>query len=121
MNTRECRLEFVAKFSAIATLAVTLALTAAPAAADMYVWKDPQTGRTRMSNIPPPWLRDPQPGQRVPKVEVVRERKVIDVQAAFATPQEAAKPSEKQMAMGRRAPPPVVIAPAAAPAKEDDD
>ena len=69
----------------------------ASARADVFTWKDPQTGRTRMSNIPPPWLRDPQPGQRVPKVQVIRENKVIEPAAAFAAPQLPATPSQQQM------------------------
>ena len=68
------------------------ALLAAPAHADVFVWKDPQTGRTRMSNIAPPWLREPVPGKRTPKVEVVRDNKVIDPSVAFATPQRAPEP-----------------------------
>ena len=68
------------------------AFAAASASADVFVWKDPQTGRTRMSNIAPPWLREPVPGQRMPKVEVVRDNKVIDPAVAFATPQPAPPP-----------------------------
>ena len=68
------------------------AFAAASASADMFVWKDPQTGRTRMSNIAPPWLREPVPGKRMPKVEVVRDNKVIDPALAFATPQPAPPP-----------------------------
>lgn len=67
-------------------------LACAPALADVFVWKDPQTGRTRMSNIAPPWLREPVPGRRNPKVEVVRDNKVIDPSTAFATPQRAPEP-----------------------------
>ncbi len=68
------------------------AFAAASASADVFVWKDPQTGRTRMSNIAPPWLREPVAGQRMPKVEVVRDNKVIDPSVAFATPQPAPPP-----------------------------
>jgi len=68
------------------------AFAAASASADVFVWKDPQTGRTRMSNIAPPWLREPVPGKRMPKVEVVRDNKVIDPSVAFATPQPAPPP-----------------------------
>ncbi len=68
------------------------AFAAASASADVFVWKDPQTGRTRMSNIAPPWLREPVPGQRMPKVEVVRDNKVIDPSVAFATRQPAPPP-----------------------------
>ncbi len=111
----------IASMAIMVILAAALALAVVPAAADVFVWKDPQTGRTRMSNIAPPWVREPQPGQRAPKVEVIRERTVIDVQASFATPQAPAKPSEKQMAMGKRAQPPAVVAPAAAADTEEED
>ena len=68
-------------------------LSAPPAAADVFIWKDPQTGKTRMSNIAPSWLREPVPGQRVPKVEVIRDRKVIDATTAFANPQRLPEPA----------------------------
>ena len=75
-------------------------LGATSASADVFVWKDPQTGRTRMSNIAPPWLREPVPGRRMPKVEVVRDNKVIDPSVAFATPQRAPEPPANAAAKG---------------------
>lgn len=91
---------------------------AAPAAADVFVWKDPATGRTRMSNIPPPFLREPPPNGRVPKVEVIRDRKVIDAATAFAKPQAPATPSPSQLAKAKPEP---AIKPAAAPAANNND
>jgi len=82
-------------------LAVLLLATAAlpsAAVADMYIWKDPQTGGTRMSNIPPPWLRD---GSGGPQVEVVRENKVIDVTTSLTKPQPPAELSARQRALAR--------------------
>jgi len=38
-----------------AALAAALLLTAAPAYAQMYSWKDPGNGETKLSNIAPPW------------------------------------------------------------------
>jgi hypothetical protein len=67
-------------------------LLARPALADMYVWKDPDTGKTRMTNIVPPWLREPVPGKRMPRVEVVRDNKVIDPGTALANPQRPPEP-----------------------------
>lgn len=83
-----------------ASIASALLLAALPlaAAADMYSWKDPQSGRTRMSNSPPQWLRE---GLAGPRVEVIRENKVIDVGTAFAKPQEPAQMSARQRAMAR--------------------
>jgi len=36
-------------------LAAALSLAAASAAAQVYSWRDPATGQTKLSNIPPPW------------------------------------------------------------------
>lgn len=83
------------------TLAVVLACLPWAAAADMYTWKDPQTGRTRMSNSPPQWLREGLPG---PRVEVMRGNKLIDAATAFASPQEPAQMSERQRAMAGASP-----------------
>jgi hypothetical protein len=68
----------------------------APAIADVYMWKDPATGKTYMTNLPPPWLRDPQPGRRVPKVEVIREGKVLDPATAFAKPEPPPLPTRRR-------------------------
>lgn len=65
--------------------------------ADVYIWRDPQTGARRMSNVPPPWVRD---NTRGPKVEILRDGKPISAQAAAANPQAPAEPSERQRAMG---------------------
>ncbi len=96
------------RFAITGLAAAWLCLAAAPAAADMYTWKDPVDGRTRMSNIAPSWLREPVPGKRMPKVEVIRDQKVIDAATAFANPQEPARPSAKQMAAVKPAPEPVI-------------
>lgn len=85
------------KIARIAAISLLACLPLA-AAADMYTWRDPQTGRTRMSNSPPQWLRDGQPG---PRVEVIRGNQVIDPAKAFATPQAPAQMSERQRAMAR--------------------
>jgi hypothetical protein len=73
-----------------------LALTGGAAFADVYIWKDPATGRTRMTNIPPPWVRDPAPRQRVPRVEVIREDRVMDPATALANPQPRQVPVEEE-------------------------
>lgn len=67
-----------------------------PARADVYMWKDPATGKTYMTNLPPPWLRDPKPGRRVPKVEVIREGKVLDPATAFAKPEPPPLPTRRR-------------------------
>jgi len=102
--------------AAIAAALIAMITMAAPAAADMFVWKDPATGRTRMSNIPPPFLREPPTRGRAPKVEVIRDRKVIDASTAFANPQPPATPSPSQLAKAKPEP---AIQPAAAPVAKD--
>ena len=68
---------------------LVVAMLGAPLAAnaDVYMWKDPATGKTRMTNIVPQWLREPKPGARMPKVEVIRGGKVLDPATAFAKPE----------------------------------
>lgn len=100
-----------------ATLTTSL-IAAAPAIADMFVWKDLSTGRTRMSNIPPLFLREPPQGRPAPKVDVIRERKVIDAATAFANPQAPARPSEQQLAKGKPAP---AAKPEAKPVENEDN
>jgi len=68
----------------------------ATAIADMYTWKDPVTGRTYMTNLPPPWLRGPKPGQRIPKVEVMRDGRVMDPATAFAKPEAPQVPTRRR-------------------------
>ncbi len=81
--------------SVLAALALSAAALPPAAMADMYTWKDPQTGRTRMSNIPPPWLRDSSAG---PKVEVIRGNQLITPAVAFSKPQPPAELSARQRA-----------------------
>lgn len=53
-------------------LALLLAvLVTAPAHADLYRWRDPQTGSIKFSNHPPPWYGDPVREIGFPAVEVV--------------------------------------------------
>lgn len=104
-----------------AALAASLIAAVTPAAADMFVWKDPVDGRTRMSNIAPPFLREPPQRRPAPKVDVIRDRKVIDAATAFANPQAPARPSEQQLAKGKPEP---AVKPGAKPAasnSNDDD
>ncbi len=70
-----------------ALLASTLLGLCLAAHADVYMWKDPATGKTRMSNIVPSWLREPKPGAKTPKVEVIRGSQVLDPATAFAKPE----------------------------------
>ena len=65
---------------------VALLLPCAAANADVFMWKDPKTGKTQMTNIAPQWLREAKPGARIPKVEVIRDGKVLDPAAVFAAP-----------------------------------
>lgn len=79
-------------------LLLAAALLPPVAVADMYTWRDPETGRTRMSNIPPPWVRD---GSSGPRVEVIRGNRVIDIPTALSKPQPPAELSPSQRAAAR--------------------
>lgn len=81
-------------------VAAALLVPAMPAQADVYTWRDPQTGRKRMSNIPPRWVLENAVG---PRVEVIRGNTVIDVGTSIAKPQEPAQPSAAQRALGAAA------------------
>ena len=84
----------------------SLALCAALAApgdwalADVFMWRDPQTGAKRMSNIPPRWVVE---RTRGPAVQVIRGNTVIDLNSSLSNPLPAAEPSARQRAMGEAA------------------
>ena len=54
-----------------AALAAALLAWACVAAADLYRWRDPETGSVKFSSYPPPWFGDPAREGRAPKVEVI--------------------------------------------------
>ncbi len=85
-------------------LLVLCLMLASSARADVYMWKDPETGKTRMTNILPPWLRGAKPGDSVPKVEIIRDGKVLDPATAFA-PAEPAPVSTRRRGEAEGAPP----------------
>ena len=66
-----------------AALGVMLAVVAADVAAELYRWRDPQTGTIRYSSYPPPWYGDESREATAPKVEVLGNR---DAQAASRKP-----------------------------------
>lgn len=84
---------------------LALALGSSGVLADLYVWKDPATGATRIYSYPPPWYGNPALEKRSPKVERVPER----------VPAPAVRPEQIPLA----SPPPV--APAAVPAAAPGD
>jgi hypothetical protein len=47
---------------------------AAPAAADLYRWVDPETGSVKFSSYPPPWYGEDAQQRRGPKVEHIPAR-----------------------------------------------
>lgn len=63
------------------------ALLALPAQADLYRWRDPQTGSIKFSNLPPPWYGDPERQAGAPFVEVVPD---LSPRRSSAGPQAAA-------------------------------
>ncbi len=52
-------------------LTVLLAAGAANALAELYRWRDPQTGTIKYSSYPPPWYGDESREASAPKVEVI--------------------------------------------------
>jgi len=52
-------------------IAVVLLLRAAPAAADLYRWIDPESGAIKYSSYPPPWYGDAAAERHEPKVEFI--------------------------------------------------
>ncbi|MCL4798608.1 MAG: hypothetical protein KJ025_03420 [Burkholderiales bacterium] len=60
-----------------AALAALLAAAAAPAHAQVYSWRDSQTGQLRISTVPPPWLRAGGATAAGPKVNVIKDGKVV--------------------------------------------
>jgi hypothetical protein len=55
----------------VGVLAGVLAGLAPEACADLYRWRDPQTGSVRYSSYPPPWFGDETREASAPKVEVL--------------------------------------------------
>ena len=58
----------------MAVLGAALAGAAAQAAAELYRWRDPQTGSIKYSSYPPPWYGDETRERTAPKVEVLGEQ-----------------------------------------------
>lgn len=82
---------------------VAIACTTMPASAQMYMWKDPETGQTKMSNSRPAWFRS-NDGVRGPRTQLILNGKVIDDTGVAASPEQASKvDSEIEAAAARRA------------------
>jgi hypothetical protein len=62
-------------------LLAALAGTALDAAAELYRWRDPQTGSIKYSSYPPPWYGDEAREANAPKVEVLSDQPVGDTKA----------------------------------------
>jgi hypothetical protein len=88
-----------ARVPAIAT-AAAIVCTAAPGevAAELYRWRDPQTGATHYSSVPPAWYRR---GEGGPSVQVIVDGKAVD------RPPEAASVPAPPPAPQRVAPGPI--------------
>lgn len=71
-------------------------LLSIPAQADLYRWRDPQSGSIKFSNQPPPWHGDPVREIGAPRVEVVPDLSP----RARPAPQADAKPAAAKPAAG---------------------
>jgi hypothetical protein len=56
------------------TILIAALAWAAPVAADLYRWVDPETGTVKFSSYPPPWYGDEAKQRNAPKVEVIPSR-----------------------------------------------
>ncbi|HLX81434.1 MAG TPA: hypothetical protein VKS43_12715 [Burkholderiales bacterium] len=65
-------------------ISAVLLLRAAPAAADLYRWIDPENGAIKYSSYPPPWYGDAAAERHKPKVEFIPA--AADTAAKSATP-----------------------------------
>lgn len=90
------------------TLAMGLVLAglSGSAVADLYVWKDPATGATRIYSYPPPWYGNPELERRSPKVEHIPARRSAPVVQPIAAPVAAALPEPNPAPAAQGAPPP---------------
>jgi signal transduction histidine kinase len=80
----------IANWTALLFLIVAAAV-ALPVAAQMYMWKDPETGQTKMSNVKPPWYGSNQPGVRGPRTQVFLNGNLVDDTEGQANPEQRAR------------------------------
>ncbi|MCU0896538.1 MAG: hypothetical protein MUC55_03465 [Burkholderiales bacterium] len=78
------------------------AAAAGDLAAELYRWRDPQTGATHYSSVPPAWYRR---GEGGPPVQVIIDGKAVDRPSDVATPPVQAPPPPRAPA-GASTPPP---------------
>lgn len=77
--------------------AIALVATSTLAGGQVYTWKDPVDGGTRVSSIPPAWYAPSEPVSG-PRVIVTREQKVVD---------DTSLSLEERARLARRAAPPL--------------
>lgn len=84
------------------------ALGTTPASADMYRYRDPDTGKIKLTNIPPPWLNKPELAMKAPRTEVIRPPGAPAPASAAAAPapgSSATRPAASGTAPDFAAPP----------------
>ena len=119
MHALPSQIRFLA---ALALTAAALMPSAALAQATLYTWKDAQ-GKTSIKNSPPPWYDD-SGWTRGPRVQVLRDKKVIDDTAWPAARRQDARnkaTTEEIKRMQAASPAPAKAAPATAKKGEKDD
>jgi len=70
-------------YSLLFSLFLAAALATSPAFAQIYQWKDPETGSTKLTNLRPPWYRNDQ--QSGPRTQLILHGQLIDDTAVPAT------------------------------------
>ncbi len=92
MPSTRLNIRLIKQLAALALTATTLLPQAAQAQAPLYTWKDAQ-GNITIKNSPPPWYDD-SGWTRGPRVQVLRDKKVVD---------DTAWPAEKRQEARNRA------------------
>ena len=82
--------------STCVSLARLFAIVALPAVcqsaiAQVYTWKDPETGATKISNLRPAWFRSEQPKLKGPRTLMLLNGKVIDDSGLKSTAEQQAR------------------------------
>ncbi len=78
-------------------LAATLLLAAAPAFAQVYSWRDPATGQSKLSNIPPAWYSRGETVRGPRVIATIGDRVIDDTAKPFAERLRLAGKSQDQI------------------------
>lgn len=86
----------------VAVIALVLVASTAAATAQIYVWKEPETGQTKMSNLRPTWFRSSDPTVRGPRTQLIINGRVVDDTDTEASPEHMSDVSRQLEEAGAR-------------------